>query len=185
MIISICGKSGSGKSYLAKEIAKNIDGIVIDIDKIGHQVLTFEEVKEQLVKSFGEDILISGNIDRKKLGKIVFSDSMQMQVLTDITWPCMNEIVDDIILKNSDKVIILDWQLLPKTKFFKLSDKKILLDIPFDIRKKRIEARDKIVEEKILEREKASYSYNKDDFDVIIDNILIDDVKGVIDRIWE
>lgn len=90
MIICICGKSGSGKSTIAKLIQEeNPNSIHIDIDKIGHQSHNDETVKQELITTFGEVILTNNNIDRKKLGKIVFSDKLEMKKLEDITWKYM------------------------------------------------------------------------------------------------
>lgn len=71
MIIGISGKSGSGKSTLARKIINksNNKAIHLDIDKIGHSVLLLPEVKEELIKSFGESIIQKNNIDRKKSEK--------------------------------------------------------------------------------------------------------------------
>ena len=95
MIIGISGKSGSGKTTLANQISTIIkkESVHLDIDKVGHKVLTKKEVFEELKKSFGEEIVKSN-------------------------------------------VIILDWILLPITKYFDQCDIKILLDIPYEIRKK-------------------------------------------------
>ena len=78
--------------------------------------------------------------------------------------------IDKIIQNNKNKIIILDWLLLPKSKYFNNCCIKILLDIPYEIRKQRAIARDNITEEAFDLREKASYKYNNDLFDIIISN---------------
>ena len=50
MVIGICGKSGSGKSTFASRLSNKF--YHLDVDKIGHLVLTFDEVKKELVSSF-------------------------------------------------------------------------------------------------------------------------------------
>lgn len=181
MIISICGKSGSGKSTLAKKIIEERKNVIhIDIDKIAHQVLTIPIVKQQLQEQF-KDVLTDNEVDRKKLGPIVFSSTKNMDILTQITWPHMEQEIDRIISENKDKIIILDYLLLPKTKYFEQSDLKILLDIPKDIRKQRILKRDNITEDKFDLRDSSSIEYDKDEFDFIIssDNYDIKEVLGL------
>ncbi len=181
MIISICGKSGSGKSTLAKRIIEERKNVIhIDIDKIAHQVLTIPIVKQQLQEQF-KDVLTDNEVDRKKLGPIVFSSTKNMDILTRITWPHMEQEIDRIISENKDKIIILDYLLLPKTKYFEQSDLKILLDIPKDIRKQRILKRDNITEDKFDLRDSSSIEYDKDEFDFIIssDNYDIKEVLGL------
>ena len=181
MIISICGKSGSGKSTLAKRIIEERKNVIhIDIDKIAHQVLTIPKVKQQLQEQF-KDVLTDNEVDRKKLGPIVFSSKENMDILTQITWPHMEQEIDRIISENKDKIIILDYLLLPKTKYFDQSDLKILLDIPKEIRKERILKRDNISEDKFDLRDSSSVEYDKDEFDFIIssDNYDIKEVLGL------
>lgn len=181
MIISICGKSGSGKSTLAKKIIEVMPNTIhIDIDKIGHQVLEFSEVKQQLQEQF-KDVLTDNKVDRKKLGPIVFSSKENMDILTEITWPYMEQELERIISKNKDKIIILDWILLPKTKFFNQSDIKILLDIPYEVRKQRILQRDDISEEKFNLRDSSSIDYNSNDFDFVItdENYDVKEILGL------
>ena len=76
--------------------------------------------------------------------------------------------IDNFIKKNEDKIIILDWQLLPKTKYFNMCKIKILLNIPYEIRRERAIKRDNITVEEFDLREKASINYNVDDFDIVI-----------------
>ena len=181
MIISICGKSGSGKSTLAKRIIEERKNVIhIDIDKIAHQVLTIPIVKQQLQEQF-KDVLTDNEVDRKKLGPIVFSSTKNMDILTQVTWPHMEQEIDRIISENKDKIIILDYLLLPKTKYFEQSDLKILLDIPKDIRKQRILKRDNITEDTFDLRDSSSIEYDKDEFDFIIssDNYDIKEVLGL------
>lgn len=170
MLIGVCGKSASGKSTLARLLIEEKDAIHIDIDKIGHDVVTIDDVKKELIKTFGEDVLINNEISRKKLGNIVFNSSQAMDKLTKITWQYMEREVDKLLLENKDKVIILDWLLLPKTKYFKICDKRILLDIPFEIRIKRALERDNITKEQFLLRDNAGINYNEKDFDHVIKN---------------
>lgn len=170
MIIVICGKSGSGKSTLANELISKYEGNAIhcDIDKIGHQVLEFKEVKESLVNQFGKNIMTEDKVDRKKLNKIVFNSVEKMDILTDITWKYMQLEIDNLIDRNKNKIIILDWLLLPKTKYFKICDIKILLDIPYEIRKERVIKRDNITASAFKLRDNASITYNVNDFDYIL-----------------
>ena len=179
MIICICGKSGSGKTTLSSEL-KSIYGdkvIHIDVDKIAHEILLNKEVKEELIKQFGVKILNNGFIDRKKLGVIIFNSVFCMNILKEITWKYMKREIDEIINKNKENIIILDYLLIYKTDYFNNSDIKILLDIPYEIRKERCILRDNISEYEFDLREKSSIEYNKKDFDYILKSI--DEIKKV------
>ena len=170
MIIGICGKSGCGKSTLANQIIELTynKAIHLDIDKVGHRVLLLPEVQEELVSSFGESIIKDNELDRKKLGKIVFSSKNEMDKLSDITWKYMQIEIDNFLNLNMDKIIILDWILLSISKYFDMCDIKILLDIPYVIRKQRAIIRDNISEEAFDLREQASIEFDECAFDYVI-----------------
>ena len=169
MIIGICGKSGSGKSTVAKSLIKYYgnETVHLDIDKIGHYVLTIPDVIQKLVNYFGNGLLEDGKINRKKLSVLVFSSPIKMMILTEITWPYMEQEIDKI-LSSKNSVVILDWLLLPKTKFFSMCNFKVLLDIPYEIRKERVIKRDNITSMEFDLRDDASIEYDKSKFDYII-----------------
>jgi len=171
MIIGICGKSGCGKSTLARTLIENYENAIhLDIDKVGHKALMNQEVKSELIKSYGNDILNGENIDRKKLGEIVFNSRLEMKNLSDITWKYMQIEIDKFLIDNKDKIIILDWLLLPISKYFDKCDVKLLLDIPYEVRKERAIKRDNITEEAFDLREKASISFDINKFDYVIND---------------
>ena len=171
MIICIVGKSGSGKSYICNLLESYSENIIhLDIDNISHQVLTFPNVVDKLVNTFGNSVLYNNSINRKALSNIVFNSKSAMDKLTDITWNQMEILIDNFIKTNQDKIILLDWQLLPKTKYFNQADFKILVQADFNLRMKHAILRDNITEENFLTREKASYNFDKEAFDIIIDN---------------
>lgn len=77
-IIGITGKSGSGKTVFASLLARKLHCNYIDVDKIGHIALYRPEILDELCKKFGNEILDeNGNLDRKKIGNIVFTRKRQ------------------------------------------------------------------------------------------------------------
>ena len=182
MVIGICGKSGCGKSTLANQIIEltNHSAVHLDIDQIGHQVLLLPEVKKELVKAFGESIFINQEVDRKRLGNISFHSKKEMAKLTDITWNYMQMEIDRFLSLHQDKIVILDWQLLFITKYFPMCDIKILLDIPYEIRKERAMKRDHITEEAFDLREQASISFCEEEFDYVFKTNNINEIKGMV-----
>lgn len=184
MLISIVGKSGSGKTTITNKLVELNPKIKhLDIDKIGHYVNNIAEVQKKLISTFGENVIEKGQVNRKILGSLVFNNKEAMQTLTAITWPVMEQIIDTYIKENQDKIIILDWLLLPKTKYLAASNLKILVTAPLDIRMERVVKRDNISKEKFLEREKATIEFNKKDFDQVIENT--GNIESEVKKVYE
>ncbi|MBE6146460.1 MAG: dephospho-CoA kinase [Firmicutes bacterium] len=186
MIISIVGLSGSGKSIIAQTLENYSTHIIhIDIDKIGHLSHQDPQVKQQLIETFGNEILTNKEIDRKKLGRIVFSSKEAMSKLEDITWSFMEKEIDKIIKENKDKIILLDWLLLPRTKYFYKSDFRILVKAPLEVRMQRAIKRDNITPEKFLLRESSAPEIDETKFEYIINNINLNQTQERIKDIYD
>lgn len=186
MIISIVGLSGSGKSFICKTLQRYNSRIMhVDIDQIGHSTHHDPIVKQQLIDTFGIVILTNGEIDRKKLGKIVFSSKKAMTKLEDITWSFMEQQIDKIIEDNKDKIVLLDWLLLPKTKFFYESDLRILVTAPLEVRMQRAMKRDNITEKKFLQRESSAPLIDESKFEYIINNINLNETQERVKSIYD
>ena len=170
-IIGITGKSGSGKSTLAQLLSKQFDCNIINVDKIGHKATSDAENTKKLCAIFGNEILgKNGKIDRKKLGNIVFSNKEKMDILTEITWGYMQNALDEIIQNEQKNVIILEWLLLPISKYWEKSDVKILMKADDEERKNKVMERDQITEEYFLKRDSGSIDYSPYKFDYIFEN---------------
>ena len=170
-IIGITGKSGSGKSTITKLLSEKFNCNTVNVDKIGHQATENSEISKKLCEIFGKQILgKDGKVDRKKLGNIVFSDKEKMDILTNITWGYMQEILDEILKNETGKLIILEWALLPISKYWQKCDLKILMTADDSKRKDRVMKRDNITEEYFLKRDSNSINYTQYKFDYIFEN---------------
>ena len=90
LTIGLTGGIGSGKSVVA-DLLREQGATIIDADRLGHEAYTpNSEAWRQVVAAFGEGILTAeGEIDRRKLGGIVFSDPAQLERLNGIMHPLM------------------------------------------------------------------------------------------------
>ncbi len=87
ILIALTGGIGSGKSRAAA-ILEEFGAHSISADTLAREVLERgEDGYNEVVAYFGDEILIEGQIDRKKLAEIVFNDSNQLEVLESITHP--------------------------------------------------------------------------------------------------
>ena len=140
-IIGIIGGIGCGKSTVAAEFGKLGCG-VIDADSIAHELLKEMPVKEQIVGTFGRNILDgNGEIEREKLAKIVFSDRDKLSKLTSITHPFVLERCEELIeqynQENYVKAIVLDMPLLIEVGWAKKCDRLVFVDCKLPKRAQR------------------------------------------------
>lgn len=190
MIISIVGKSGSGKSTIARTLQELDERMLhVDIDQISHQVLTFKEVQDALQNTFGTDVVMDGEVQRKVLGKIVFTTPEQMQKLTNITWHHMERIIDSIIENNPNRIILLDYLLLPKTKFFEQSALKIWVDAPYEERVERVIKRSiqerNVTRDYFKKRDRAGIDYEEGKYDIVINNVNKEKTQEEVKKVYE
>jgi dephospho-CoA kinase len=87
-VIGLTGGIGSGKSTVSQFLAE-LGATVIDVDKLWHQALEADsELRQEIVAAFGTEILAPGReIDRKKLGQIVFGNPEALARLNNIMHP--------------------------------------------------------------------------------------------------
>jgi dephospho-CoA kinase len=110
------------------------------VDRIGH--LTLIDSKDRVLSQFGQQILDpEGNIDRRKLGEIVFSSRRQMERLESIVHPDMVRRVKEEIRSNGNRIVI-NAALLFKMGLQGYCDKVICVTAPFFLRLRRAVRRD-------------------------------------------
>jgi dephospho-CoA kinase len=93
-VIGLTGGIGSGKSTVAGFLA-GLGMVIIDADKIGHEVLEGDsEARRQVIDIFGQNIIApDGKIDRRKLGNIAFDSHEALSRLNRIMHPRISEAV--------------------------------------------------------------------------------------------
>jgi len=140
-IIWMMGGSGSGKS-VAAEIMRNMGIYVLDADSIAHSVLEKgEKAYKEVIDTFGTSFLTENDeINRRALGKLVFSDKEKLALLNQITHKYIKEKI--LSLLNHNGATVIDAPL-PPDEFIKC-DKILYITASRDIRISRISVRDSI-----------------------------------------
>lgn len=184
MIIGITGGSGSGKSAISAFLkAKGF--LIIDADEIAHNIIKKgNKAYIEILKIFGNAILDNlDEIDRKKLGNIVFNDKNKLNLLTDCTHKHIIIEIKTIINNNLAKNILIDAPLLVESGLNKIVDEAWVVYSDISLRIDRIMERDNITYEQAKKRiecqmdwdELKSYAdriiYNNDDFNFTIKQI--------------
>ena len=150
LVIGLTGGSGCGKSIFAKA-AVDLGFTHIDADVIGHNIIRKGNLAyDKVIDTFGRSILDeNGEIIRRKLGEIVFSDTGKLETLNKILHP----LITDKILSMIDGPTVIDGAVLHKTPdIIKLCKHIVAIVNSTERRIKFICDRDKIDESSALKR---------------------------------
>ncbi len=125
-VIGLTGGIGSGKSTVTQCLAE-LGAVVIDADKVGHEAFKPNtRAWHEVVATFGKEIVTpSGEIDRKKLGAIVFSDPASLARLNQIMHPRMYDMIQAQIgeyRRQGVDVVVLEAAILIEANWTSLVD---------------------------------------------------------------
>jgi len=161
-VLGVCGGIGSGKSQACKLLVSELGCMAhIDADTTAHVVYEpGSKALEDIAGLFGSDILLeNGQIDRKKLGNIVFADKNAMSQLEHIVWPHVKRVIQSRIEElrsntsdandNEVPVIVLEAAMLLDADWEDLLDGLWVVTTPTDI------ALDRLVTNRDLSMEEA------------------------------
>lgn len=156
LVIGLTGSIGTGKSEVAR-LLESLGAELINADLVGHEAYAPNtEGWRQVVEAFGRDILQpSGEVDRRKLGAIVFSDPEQMAKLNAIMHPRIAEMVGERIEKLRDQgkeVVVVEAALLFEAKWDYLVDEVWSTDAPVETVIQRLRDRNGLEEEEVRKR---------------------------------
>ena len=143
-VLGLIGGIGSGKSRVAAEFARR-GAVIIAGDQIGHEALRQPAVKEQVVGRWGTGLLDEkGEIDRRKLARIVFADDSELRALEGMTFPWIERgIVQGIHQAQDDprvRLVVLDAAILLEAGWNRYCDRLIYVDAPETQRLARVAA---------------------------------------------
>ena len=156
LVIGLTGSIGTGKSEAARQL-EALGAFIISADQVGHEAYTPNtEAWEQVVAAFGDDILQDdGEIDRRKLGAVVFSDPGQLEKLNQIMHPRMARMVADRIEELRDQgaeVVVVEAALLFEAGWDSLVEEVWVTDSTEQVVIERLKQRNGMSEEEARKR---------------------------------
>jgi dephospho-CoA kinase len=115
--VALTGGIGSGKSA-AGDFFEDLGAVVVDADLLARDVIERgTDGFDELVATFGDEILTNGVLDRSKLGQIVFADPDARKTLEEIIHPRVAEAFEVIVQESpKDSVIVYQIPILVETK---------------------------------------------------------------------
>ena len=191
VVIGLTGGILAGKSTISGMLAEK-GAVIIDADKIGHAAYKpHTETWQELLDAFGDGILKkNGEIDRKRLGEIVFADPDALSRLNRIVHPRMREMMREEIEQLRGEgvaVVVLEAAVLIEADWIDLADEVWVAVAPEDVVIKRLRDRGGLSEEQARARirsqlpaeERAKHA------DVIIDTDCdLSEVRARVDELW-
>ncbi|XP_048498641.1 dephospho-CoA kinase [Beta vulgaris subsp. vulgaris] len=184
-IVGLTGGIASGKSTVSNLF--KAQGIpIVDADIVARDALKKGTGGwKKVVKAFGNDILQpDGEVDRPKLGRIVFSNPDKRQLLNRLLAPYISSGIFKEILKlwlKGHKVIVLDVPLLFEAKMDKWTKPIIVVWVDRETQLKRLVSRDRITDEEADNKINAQMAMDskRSKADIVIDNTgSLDDLNG-------
>ena len=189
--IGLTGGIGTGKSSVT-EAFQSLGAAVINADLLGHDAylpgtIGFEEV----VTEFGQEIVGSdGQIDRKKLRPIVFSDSSKMDRLNEIMHPLIRDLIDERLVSlesSQNKVAVVEAAILIEAGWKSLFDEIWVVISDREEVINRLGVRNGLSREDALKRIDSQMSDNEriEHGDVVVENTgSMEDLQTRVNSLW-
>jgi dephospho-CoA kinase len=190
-IIGITGGIGNGKGSVSNILAQ-LGAKVIDADVISKDIIyKYSPAFVEIIEYFGNDILDEkGEVNRKKLGEVVFGNFEKLEELTKITHKyIIKDIVKRIELEKSclsSQLIVLEASIPVEHGFKDLVDEVWVVVSNLEVRIKRVMHRNGYTRNQVLERINSQMS--DDEYSAIADKLIknsgtIMDLKNEINKL--
>eukprot|EP01100_Stratorugosa_tubuloviscum_P006723 TRINITY_DN285_c3_g2_i1.p1 TRINITY_DN285_c3_g2~~TRINITY_DN285_c3_g2_i1.p1 ORF type:complete len:229 (+),score=88.64 TRINITY_DN285_c3_g2_i1:66-752(+) len=170
LIIGLTGSIATGKSTVSQIFSQNKNVVIIDLDEISKQiVLPGQPAYNTIIKTWGNNILVNpkenSEIDRKKLGAIVFNNENERKKLNQITHPRVFMRMFKLLFLHyfiwRTSIIILDAPLLIETSLDKFCNKVVIVSINEELQLQRLMKRDNSTIEDAKSRMNAQMPLSK------------------------
>jgi len=192
-VIAVTGGIGSGQST-ACNLFQKLGCKIIDVDLKAKQIIQKDVLlQKELKKVFGNDIFFKdGNLNRKKLAHLAFSDEVRTMELNKLFHPRMvAEVIEEMETARFSlkyPLIIVDAALVFELSIEKMFDAVIVVYANLSNRIKRVMARDGLARAEVMSRVRRQIPLDEKKIwaDFVIDNNgTVDDLKKQTDHIYE
>ncbi|MDE2780455.1 MAG: dephospho-CoA kinase [Chloroflexota bacterium] len=192
LVIGLTGGIGTGKTEVSR-LLQELGATVLNADQVGHEAYTpHSEAWNEVVKAFGESILQdSGEIDRRKLGGIVFADPDQLEILNGIMHPRMAAIVREKLQglnQGGVEVAVIEAAVLFEAGWDSLVDEVWTTESPEPLVVARLQERNGFSPEEIRKRiaSQMSSSERSDRATEVVNNSgELADLENTVRAIWK
>ena len=143
MILGITGGIGTGKSTVLNILKEKYDFLVLESDKIAHEVMNpGNSAYNEIVEYFGDSILNEDKtINRKMMSEIVFNDKDKLNKLNSIVHPAVIKRISDTIEQeklNGKENFVIEAALLIESGCSKICDRVWYIYADTEVRIERL-----------------------------------------------
>lgn len=161
-VIGLIGGIGAGKSAAAAAMARR-GATVIDADRIGHEALEQPDVKAELVRMWGPNVLKSdGTANRRTIAGIVFPNPTELKRLEALVFPHIGRRVEgEIAAADADpkaRFVALDAAVMLEAGWSERCDRIVYVDAPREVRLARLAVRSGWSSAEVAAREASQMS---------------------------
>lgn len=155
--VGLTGSIAVGKSYVC-EVLRELGAFVLDADQTAREVVKPGTIGlSRIVEHFGAEILqMNGELDRARLGAIVFADERQRQLLNSIVHPLVIEAQNNWLTEcereDPHKIAVIDAALMIESGSYQRFNKLIVVWCEPEIQLQRLVSRDNLSEAEALRR---------------------------------
>ncbi len=154
--IGLTGGTGSGKTTVS-DIFRELGYTIIDADQVAREIVMPGRLElEEIKNAFGLSVMKGASLNRKELGKIVFSDPKALKTLNSITHPSIRQLMQMRMefFENEGKIktLILDIPLLYEGGWQDEMDSVIVVNTDKKTQLRRLIMRDHISEQQAINR---------------------------------
>lgn len=182
--VGLTGGIGSGKSTVCS-LFKCLEIPVFNADEAGRKLLSENsEVIEQVQHIFGQEIIVNGKPDRKKLAQIVFNSPEKLAQLNAVIHPAVRKNFNEWVALQTSPYVIDEAAILFETGIYKQLDFIILVTAPEQLRIRRVMQRDGMEEASVKDRMKNQWS-DEDKKKIANFVIINDDINPLLPQVME
>ena len=188
LIVALTGGIGAGKS-LAAQYFSDLGARVVDADHLARVAIERgSEGFDEVILRFGEKIMRDGDIDRKALAEIIFSDPQAKEDLEAIIHPRVRELFAEVVSDlQPGEVLIYEIPLLAESGSAKNFDLVITVEADLELRKERLRKRGMFISE--IERRIAAQA-TREARQALADFVITNDgdedqLLRAVENLWE
>lgn len=189
--VGLTGGIGSGKSAVSTELVGH-GATVIDADAIAREVVEpGTPGLAKVVAEFGEQVLTEdGQLNRPKLGELVFADKDKLARLNAIIHPLVGERSGQLMeqaLESGVEIVVYDVPLLVENDLGALYDVVVVVDAPDELRVERVAAQRGMPREQVWARIRAQADRETRlaAADLVVDNSgTREELRGRVADLW-